>query len=123
MTEAEHTGRDAARVMTTEEKHPRRFRAVRVALLIVGPILALGAWHFVQREDRLCPAPGSYNLSALVYDEYDLAAMTQRGLNAELDRQPGAVTTPPWLRSSTFTQQLEAPRPQRPRYFLEYPHA
>src|SRR5262245_54776514 len=109
--------------MAPQDHHRSRFRALRLALFVAVPIAALAAWHFVQPDDRLVPPPSPYVLTALAYDEYDLAAMALRGMNAELDRQPGATSNPPWLRKATFTQQLEAPRPLRPRYFLEYPHA
>jgi hypothetical protein len=112
----------AAQIMAPQDQPPR-YRALRIALLIAGPVLALLAWHAVQPDDRLVPEAGRYYLTALIYDEYDLAAMAQRGLNAEIGRQPGATSNAPWLRSSAFSLLVEAPRPLRPRYFLEYPHA
>src|SRR5262245_42342952 len=111
------------RVMAPKDPHPPLFRAVRLALLILVPTLALAAWHAIQPDDRLVGPPAPYYLTSLVYDEYDISAMALRGLNAELGRQPGAEANPPWLRRAYFTQLIESPRPLRSRYFLEYPHA
>src|SRR5262245_42023125 len=108
--------------MAPKDPPSPRYRALRRTLLVVVPLLTFGLWHFIQPTDRFVPAAGKYYFTALVYDEYDLAAMSLRGLNAELGRQPGAETNPPWLRHANFTHIVELPRPLRDRYFLEYPH-
>src|SRR5262245_3463146 len=109
--------------MPPKERTSPRLRAVRYALLLLIPALALGLWHWMQPDDRLSAPYDPYCRPSLIYDEFDYAAMAMRGLNAELGRQPGAVANPGLIRWEYFTQLLEAPRPLKARYFLEYPHA
>lgn len=77
-----------------------------------------------QPADRLGPPPkGSWAPSGL-YDDYDFAAMAQRGLNASLGRVAGGPDCRVVIPRDEFADWLDAgPGPLQPRYFLEYPHA
>jgi hypothetical protein len=73
----------------------------------------------VQPSDRLGAPDGWPLLDQCLYDDHDVAAMAQRGLNAHLGRKAGLVAQPPDLGSDA----LDHPPPLSERYFLEYPHA
>ena len=102
----------------------RRFRLLRAACLALIPLTAGAAWFAVQPGDRLCAPESRFLLPALVYDEFDLAAMALRGLNAERDRLPGRADNPyeSWY-EPPLGVRLASDRPLKRRYFLEYPHA
>jgi hypothetical protein len=108
--------------MLAKESRPR-FRLQRIALLIGVPIVALACWIAVQPADRMAVPYSSFEWQWLIYDPYDTSAMALRGMNAELGRQAGAPNMPKHIPEPCFSQSIEAPRPAKPRYFLEYPHA
>src|SRR5262245_52354882 len=103
-------------------------RLLQFLLVAAVPLIALGAWFSVQDPDSLVPSPSWSNARALMYDEFDLAAMALRGLNAERGRRAGRMIPPgEGLPSTTWYAPLpidleDEPTPE-PRYFLEYPHA
>jgi hypothetical protein len=61
-------------------------------------------------------------LGRLLYDDYDVAAMALRGLNAARGRLPGRPEQPPELGPDAFADAIAGPGTLQPRYFLEYPH-
>ncbi len=106
-----------------EQDSRSRLRLPRIALLIGVPILAFGCWLGIQPDDRLEAFDSRYQWHSLIYDPYDLAAMVQRGMNAELHRKAGAPGIPKYVPEVYYSRSIEANRPLKPRYFLEYPHA
>jgi hypothetical protein len=91
----------------------------------VVPTVYLAYVLAVQPADRLGPpAAGAWAPDGL-YDDFDFAAMAQRGLNASLGRLAGRWDCPEQQNSlDEFNAWLDAgPQPRLPRYFLEYPHA
>jgi hypothetical protein len=62
-------------------------------------------------------------LDRLLYDDYDVAAMTLRALNAEAGRAPGRLDPPPTRGSQALAASLRRSPLLEPRYFLEWPHA
>lgn len=96
---------------------------LRWLILLLLPVGMCAGWLAVRQPDRQAPRKWPLSLESLCYDEYDLTAMALRGLNAELGRQPGADSPPRMVPYETFSKVIEAPRPLRERYFLEYPHA
>lgn len=78
-----------------------------------------GLVFYAQPSDRLGAPDGWPLLDQCLYDDHDVAAMAQRGLNAHRGREAGLVAQPPDL----GTPALDHPPPLADRYFLEYPHA
>lgn len=93
-----------------------------MSFLAVACIM-IGGWWVIRQSDRLAGRETPYGLGALLYDEFDFSAMALRGLNAELGRLPGATNPPRMVPHSAFSSSIEAPRPLKDRFFLEYPHA
>jgi hypothetical protein len=96
-------------------------------LLLAAPYLVSLAYvAFIfswQPADRLgAPAAWPF-LDQGVYDDQDVAAMAQRGLNAHLGRKAGRVDEPDNREDADLADALDHPQPLRERYFLEYPHA
>ena len=100
-----------------------RFRPLRIATLVGVPILAFAYWLSVQPHDRMAFEYSELQWQWLVYDPYDLSAMALRGMNAEMGRSAGAPVMPQHISAPYFSRFIETPRPLKPRYFLEYPHA
>src|SRR5579871_1242725 len=98
-------------------------RWLRIALLVGVPILALACWIAAQPDDRMMGPGTLLDAPSLIYDPFDLSAMAQRGLNAELGRSAGAPGMPKYVLDEFFSRSIEVQRPLKPRYFLEYPHA
>jgi len=111
--------------MTTSMSHDsrQRFRPLRIALLAGVPIAAWACWIALQPADRMLAPDSTLQWRSLLYDPYDVSAMAQRGMNAELHRQAGAPAMPKYVPWYSFSRLIEAPRPPKPRYFLEYPHS
>lgn len=102
-------------------------RSLRIAAFVIVPLAALAAWLWMQPGDQFAvpfeePGYRSY-LSSLVYDEFDLAAMSLRGLNAVRGRQAGLLDQPFDYKDECFQEKLLTSPPLNDRYFLEYPHA
>src|SRR5262249_14697724 len=62
------------------------------------------------------------SLGRLLYDDYDVTAFAQRGLNALAGRAPGGKP-PPWITNEEFRDAISVPFPLHDHYFLEYPPA
>jgi hypothetical protein len=99
-----------------------RYRFIRRVILILTPCLALGAWLAIAPSDRMAQPADAHYLPSLIYDEYDLTAMAQRGLNAEFGRKAGLLERPERVAYRHFSRYLASPHELEPRYFLEYPH-
>src|SRR5262249_38709788 len=108
--------------MSAPDSRARLNRHLRRVILILGPCVALGAWLKTAPSDRMAAPPDAHYLPALIYDEFDLTAMAQRGLNAEFGRKAGRFERPDRVRYSYFSHYLARPHELEPRYFLEYPH-
>lgn len=98
-------------------------RKQRLLLLVLLPLLYGLSILTLQPRDQFGPPLAAPWVERLLYDDFDLIAMSLRGLNASLGRSAGRTDQPPILGSAAFTQQLSERRPLQPRYFLEYPHA
>jgi hypothetical protein len=96
---------------------------VRWAPYVVPPVYLLVVLA-AQPADRLGPPPEDSWAPGGLYDDFDFAAMAQRGLNASLGRVAGRPDCPDVLPLDEFEAWLDAgPGPLLPRYFLEYPNA
>src|SRR5260221_14111416 len=111
--------------MSPKGPHRTLVRLLRIVLLIAVPALALAGWYWLHPDDRMTPPYQNWRwfLPSLLYDEFDASAMALRGMNAELGRQAGAAEMPRGVVAPYYAQNIEAPRPRKDRYFLEYPHA
>jgi hypothetical protein len=92
------------------------------------PLLYLSLVLVVQPGDRLGVPDLGIPAQLGLYDDFDFAAMAQRGLNASIGRVagwPDALEYPAHaLYPADFARWIdEGPQPRLPRYFLEYPHA
>lgn len=96
----------------------RRLRRALPYLVSLAYVVVL---FVVQPADRLDAPDDARWLDQAVYDDQDLAAMAQRGLNAHLGRQAGRLDPPADV--ADFGAALDNPAPLVDRYFLEYPHA
>ncbi len=99
------------------------WRLLRATLLVAVPVLAYFGWRGFQPDNQMWRPFGPSPLYTLIYDPHDVSAMALRGLNAELGRKAGDPKMPTLTPSREFSKIIESPRPLRPRYFLEYPHA
>jgi hypothetical protein len=86
------------------------------------PPLYLGLIFYLQPIDHLGDPETSVRLGRLVYDDYDMTAFAQRGLNAVAGRTPGGKP-PAWITNEEFRDALSRPFPLQEQYFLEYPPA
>jgi hypothetical protein len=86
------------------------------------PPLYLALIFYLQPADHLGDAQTSIRLGRLLYDDYDMTAFAQRGLNAVAGRTPGAKPSP-WITNEEFRDALSGPFPLQEQYFLEYPPA
>jgi hypothetical protein len=95
--------------------------AVRGFPFLIPPAyLLIVLW--LQPADHLGSPPKPPWLGRLLYDDYDVAAMALRGVNADMGRSAGRVDIPP--HDANYEAGLNDPeRPYRPTYYLEYPHA
>jgi hypothetical protein len=115
---------------------PRRRRWSRIAALACFgvPVVYLATVLALQPADHLGPptlkGPGGteIRLERLLYDDFDMAAIALRGLNASLGRTPGRTgadgkpSEPAQIWYFDFNDRLdEPPRPLSDRFFLEYP--
>lgn len=93
------------------------------SVLLLVPVLYLGCVLLLQPADRLGPAESAPRGSLFLYDDYDVAAMALRGLNARLGRPAGRLDAPPKLPGEEFSRQLtDTEAVPHARSFLEYPH-
>src|SRR5919201_2193694 len=75
------------------------------------PPLYLALVFALQPVDRLGDPGAAPWLGRLVYDDYDMAALALRGLNATLGRTPGRGKEPPRLSEAAFCQALDTSQP------------
>jgi hypothetical protein len=88
------------------------------------PPLYLALIFGLQPPDRLSSTPDRAPwLNRAVYDDWDLAALALRGLNASLGRTPGRTDNPEQIDDEEYSRLLDEPLPLRRQYFLEYPPA
>jgi hypothetical protein len=88
------------------------------------PPAAVAVILCLQPADHLGERPDAAPwLERSVYDDFDVAAMALRGLNAARGRVAGRTDAPPELGGEDFDAALDGPQPPlAPRYYLEYPH-
>lgn len=127
MTSREQKSAEPRRVHTENDNRDAMVtwkRLLRVGLLLFVPLAAFAGWLAIQPGDRMA-APNStcYYVSSLVYDEFDLTAMSLRGLNAVRGRQAGYPEPPFDYNDESYYEKLLTNPPLEERYFLEYPHA
>ena len=95
--------------------------AARWAVFVVPPCGLLLVFC-LQPRDHMGPPDGAPWLYRSLYDDYDVTSYAFRGLNAALDRMPGAHDPPTPITDEEFTASLHAPgQVLNPRYHLEYP--
>jgi hypothetical protein len=96
--------------------------ALRCLPFLIGPAyLTFVLWF--QPGDQLGVPEDPPWLGRLVYDDWDVAAMALRGVNAQLGRRAGRVDAPAEVSWSEYHSALAEPHSFRPTYYLEYPHA
>lgn len=93
-------------------------------LLFLAAPAYLAVIFALQPADQLGVPPKPEWAHRLLYDDWDMAALALRGLNAHLGRTAGRVDEPPDLPWDEFVAGLgDLTRTYRPTYYLEYPHA
>jgi hypothetical protein len=92
-------------------------------LLFLIPVAYLVLVLWLQPADRLGVPPEPPWLGRLLYDDWDVAAMALRGVNAQMGRSAGRVNVPAEEYDVFLTGLNDPQQPLRARYYLEYPHA
>ncbi len=96
---------------------------VRWAPFVV-PAVYLAAVFHLQADNLLGPPAGAEWAHQRFFDDYDMAAIALRGLNASLGRTAGRTDVPADLDTDEeYSRALLEDRPLQPHYYLEYPHA
>jgi hypothetical protein len=96
--------------------------ALAVPLAYMAVIFALHPADHFGGPKLYSPAGEQVHLERLLYDDYDMAAIALRGLNASLGRTPGRADEPHQVWWYQFNDALdEPPQPLADRFFLEYP--
>src|SRR5438477_11613097 len=96
-----------------------RSRLLPFLLAAAVPLAVLAAWFAVQDPDSLVSPKSWANARSLIYDEFDLAAMALRGLNANCGRLAGRMTPPGEGKPvASWYEPFPADElPPEPRYF------
>jgi len=96
---------------------------LRGLLFLIPPAyLIFVLW--LQPADRLGVPSEPPWLGRLLYDDWDVAAMALRGVNAQMGRSAGRVDVPAYVSAADYEAGLhDRDRPYRSTYYLEYPHA
>lgn len=97
--------------------------ALRGSIFVI-PLLYLLVVLWLQPANQMGPPPKPRGLGRLLYDDYDVAAMALRGVNAHLGHIAGRADVPEGIPDVEYQAGLnDRERPYQPTYYLEYPHA